>query len=332
MKAVVLNEIGGVLELREVATPRPGKSQVLIKVESSGVNFAESQMRQGVYPVIPDTPVILGAEVAGVVEQVGEDADADLLGKRVVAVLFATGGNGGYAEYAVASVDEVIPIPDNVSYDDALAIPVQGLTAYFLLTEAAKISGTDTVLIHAAAGGVGSIAIQLAKILGIGKVFAGASSTFKLDLAKSLGADVLVNYSDPDWMQQMQTVTDGQGVSVILSSGTSDIVKQSFNLLAPYGRFVVYGSLDILSSSFGPDQVMQMVFNNQSLTGFYIGAYTAIPGNFKRAANYLLHLVSSGALKIVTSSRYELKDAQQAHEDMANRKTVGKVVLAVNGN
>ncbi|MBB3054239.1 NADPH2:quinone reductase [Mucilaginibacter gotjawali] len=296
------------------------------------MNFAESQMRQGLYPVIPDTPVILGAEVAGVVEQVGGDADADLLGKRVVAVLFATGGHGGYAEYAIASVEEVIQIPDNVSYDDALAIPVQGLTAYFLLTEAAKISGTDAVLIHAAAGGVGSVAIQLAKILGIGKVFAGASSVSKLELASSLGADVVVNYTDPDWMEQIQTETDGKGLSVILSSGTNDIVKQSFNLLAPHGRFVVYGSLDILSSSFGADQVMQLVFKNQSVTGFYIGSYTAIPGNFKRAADYLLHLVSSGALKIITSSRYELKDAQQAHEDMANRKTVGKVILKIKSN
>jgi NADPH2:quinone reductase len=133
-------------------------------------------------------------------------------------------------------------------------------------------------------------------------------------------------------MQQIQTETGGKGLSVILSSGTNSIVKQSFNLLAPYGRFVVYGSLDIQSSSFGADQVMQLVFNNQSLTGFYIGSYTAIPENFKRVAKYLLHLVSAGALKIITSSRYELKDAQQAHEDIANRKTVGKVILKTNNS
>jgi NADPH:quinone reductase len=330
MKAVVLNEIGGELQLQEVATPRPGKSQVLIKVQASGVNFADSQIRLGHYPVIPDAPVILGVEVAGAIEAVGEEVDQNMLNKRIVAVLFSTGGHGGYAEYAVASVEELIFIPDNVSYEEALAIPIQGLTAYFLLKESARISTNDSILIHAAAGGVGSIAIQLAKIFGIEKVFAGVSNESKLALARSLGADIPVNYADPNWTEQIQKETNRHGVDIILSSATDGIAKQSFNVLAPYGRFVVYGSLDIKSSSFGPEQVLKMVFNNQSLVGFYIGLYTSIPENFKKAADYLLYLVSSGALKIVTSSQYDLKDAQKAHEDMANRKTIGKVTLKIN--
>ncbi|MFI5139392.1 MAG: zinc-binding alcohol dehydrogenase family protein, partial [Sphingobacteriales bacterium] len=325
-----LNEIGGELQLQEVAAPRPGKSQVLIKVQASGVNFAESQMRLGHYPVLPPTPVILGAEVAGIVAETGEGADESLSGKRVVAFLFSTGGSGGYAEYAVASIDEIIEIPENVSFEDALAIPIQGLTAYFLLTESARISQNDTVLIHAAAGGVGSIVIQLAKILGIRKVIACAGSDSKLALAKSLGADVLVNYSDANWTEQVLAKTDGRGADIILSSATDNIAKQSFNLLAPYGRFIVYGSLDIKSSSFGPEQIMKLVFNNQSLVGFYIGLYTATPGNYKRVSEYLLYLVSTGALKIVTSNQYALENAQQAHEDMVNRKTVGKVILETN--
>jgi NADPH2:quinone reductase len=330
MKAVFLNEIGGQLRVQEITTPRAGASQVLIKVQASGVNFSESQVRLGRYPAIPETPIILGVEVAGTIAAIGDGVDGMLLNKRVVAVLFSTGGSGGYAEYAVASVDEIIMIPDNVSYEDSLAIPVQGLTAYFLLTESARLSRTDSIFIHAAAGGVGSIAIQLAKLLGAGKVLAGASTGSKLALAKSLGADFLINYSDEDWDRQVRRITGESGVDIILSSATDAIAKQSFTVLAPYGRFVVYGSLDIKSSSFGPEHILKMVFNNQSLVGFYIGLYTAIPGAYKKAAEYLLYLVSTGALKIITDSRFNLEEAQTAHEQMESRKTVGKVILKTN--
>jgi NADPH2:quinone reductase len=330
MKAVFLDEIGGKLQVRDVAKPNVGTSQVLIKVQASGVNFFESQIRLGRYPHIPDLPVILGVEIAGTVVEVGSGTDHGFLNKRVLAVLYGSGGSGGYAEYAVATVGETIIIPDNVSFEEALAIPVQGLTAYFMLTESIKVSKHESIFIHAAAGGVGSIAIQLAKILGAGKVFAGASTTEKLELARSLGADALINYADADWEDQVRAETNGNGVDVVLSSATDNVGKSSFALLAPFGRFVSYGSIDVKSTSFEADQIQQLIFNNQSLIGFYIALYAAVPGNYHKAVNYLLHLISTGALKIITDSRFTLTEAQQAHEDMENRKTTGKLVLKVN--
>jgi len=331
MKAVFLNEIGGELLVQETPTPRPGTDQVLIKVQAAGINFYETQVRLGLYPHLPETPLILGAEVAGIVTEVGEGVTSDLIGKRVVAVLWGTnGGSGGYAEYAIATVEETIILPDNVSLEHALAIPIQGLTAYFLLTESAPADRCGSIFIHAAAGGIGSLAVQLAKILGVEKVIAAASTKEKLKIAKSLGADILINYTDENWDEQVRKATDGNGVDIVYSSGTDEIAKKSLKVLAPRGRFVVYGALDISSSAIGPEYVQQLVYNNQSLIGMFYNYYISVPGKFKKSVTYLLHLVSIGALKILTDNRFELADAQKAHEQMLDRKSIGKVVLKVN--
>ena len=331
MKAVFLNEIGGELLVQETPTPKPGANQVLIKVQAAGINFYETQVRLGLYPHLPELPLILGAEVAGIVIEIGEGVAIDLIGKRVVAVLWgANGGSGGYAQYAVATVEETIILPDNVSLEDALAIPIQGLTAYFLLTESAPAGRQESIFIHGAAGGIGSIAVQLAKIMGVEKVIAGASTNEKLEIAKSLGADIMINYKDEDWDEQIRKATDGYGVDIIYSSGTDEVAKRSLNVLAPRGRFVIYGALDISSSAIGPEYVQQLVYNNQSITGMFYNYYISVPGKFKKSVTYLLHLLSIGALKILTDNSFELADAQKAHEQILDRQTIGKIVLKVN--
>jgi len=326
MKAIVLDVIGGRLGLQEVEPPAPGESQVLIRVHASGVNFADSQIRTGQYPFLPPTPVIPGNEVAGIVAGIGNGVDGGLAGKRVVATLSGTGGFGGYAEYAIAPVESIAVIPDAVSDDQALAVLMQGLTAYFLLTEPARLSPGNSVLIHAAAGGVGSIAIQLAKLMGVEKVFAAVGNPRKLAVARSLGADVVLNYTEDEWTDEVLKATDGRGVDVILASSTESISRQSLEVLAPQGRFVVYGSIDVKTASLSPEQILQLVFKNQSLTGFYIGGFISMPESFRKAIDYLLYLVAKGALQVI-STPYLLEDAQLAHEAMAERKTIGKVFL-----
>ena len=328
MKASVLNETGGVLQLQDVAMPVPQGLTALIKVDSIGVNLAESQMRLGQYPVKLPVPVILGSEVAGIVVEVGDRSIDHLIGKRVVAALPAAGiFTGGYAEYVVAPSHTIVEIPENVSFEEAVSVPIQGLTAYYLLTRASRLSKNDSIFIQAAAGGVGSIAVQLAKILGARQVIGGVSNSSKLELVKSLGADVIINYSDGDWTGQVMKATGGKGVDIVLSSGSSEMTKQSLKLLAYEGRFVVFGSIEVNRLTFDSDQMTKVIFNNQSIIGFVTALVIADPENLQTAARHLLYLISSGALKIITTSQYKLYNAQQALEDMASRKTTGKVIL-----
>lgn len=325
MKASILNKVGEPLQLQDIAIPQPKPGEVLVKVFAAGVNYADNLKQAGRYYNMPQLPITLGLEVGGIVIETGDKADRELVGKRVLALLGGVGEKGGFAEYAIAKIQEVIPIPANVSYEDSLALSIQGLTAYFLITEQARIGRNDSIFIHAAAGGVGTIAIQLAKILGIRKVVAGASSAGKLQLASSLGADVLINYTEDGWVEKLLQETDNRGVDIVLSSASGDIATDSLNVLAPMGRFLIFGN--VLSSTWTSMHIAKMLGKSQSITGFFLGSYTSIPGNYARATSYLLRLIASGELKIISGNKYKLENAQLALDDLAARKTVGKVVL-----
>jgi NADPH:quinone reductase len=323
MKAIRINETGGpeVMHLEEIDTPVPQDDEVLIRVSAAGINYADLAQRQGTYLTRTRTPTTPGFEVAGIVAGHGSGVTAPPVGTRVAA--FVT---GGYAEYALAHAGTVIPIPDTLDFTHAAAFLVQGITAYQLLRESAHMQAGESVLVQAAAGGVGTLAIQLAKLMGAQKVIGTASSEAKLDLARSLGADVLINYTTPEWSQQVKSATNGLGADVILEMSGGEIAAQSLQCLAPFGRMVVYGAASGEITQFTG---IQLMYKNQAIIGYWLSAWLQRADRIALAALELMQYLNGGQLKIIVGNTFPLADAVEAHRAIAERKTTGKVVLIV---
>ncbi len=326
MKAVQISRFGGpeVFETVEISTPKPGPGQLLIRVQAIGVNFADTLMRADRYAVTPPLPAILGSEAAGQVEALGSGVDVFSLGQRVAAPLFAATGLGAYAEFVSIDATLAVPLPDAISFEQAAAAMNQGLTALYL-TRQAPPKG-KSVLVNAAAGGVGSILVQLAKRAGARTVVAAASSADKLDFARSLGADVGVNYTQAGWTDQLREATDGVGPDIIYESAGGDVTTKSLESLAPQGQIVIYGALNIQSFQLGVPELLGLIFKNQSLTGF---AFTPLltPSGLRSDLAELFELVTRGELTVTVGSRYPLTDAAQAHRALEGRGTTGKLIL-----
>ncbi len=222
----------------------------------------------------------MGLEVAGTVEELGSGVTAPAVGSRVVALT-----PGGYAEYATAPANTVIPIPDNLDFHSAAAFPVQGITAYQLLHESAHVQTGESVLIHAAAGGVGTLAVQLAKLMGAKTVVGMASSDKKLELIRELGADAAINYKEANWTEQVTKATDGKGPDVILEMVGGDIAEKSLQVLAPFGRMVVYGAASGQIVQFSG---IQLMYKNQSVVGYWLTAWLSRQDKTTEAAQALM--------------------------------------------
>ncbi|HEV2661452.1 MAG TPA: zinc-binding dehydrogenase, partial [Ktedonobacteraceae bacterium] len=218
------------------------------------------------------------------------------------------------------------PIPDTLDFPHAAAFMVQGLTAYQLLRESAHIQTGESVLIHAAAGGVGTLAVQLAKLMGAGQVIGTASSEAKLELARSLGADSAINYSQPDWFEQVKAATQGKGTDIILEMVGGEISKQSLQCLAPFGRMVIYGAASNEITQFTG---IQLMYKNQSIIGYWLTSWLQRSDRVAAAALDLMKYLNSGRLKIIVGATFPLAEAAQAHLAIAERQTTGKVVLLV---
>jgi NADPH2:quinone reductase len=321
MKAIRISELGGpeVMHLEEVETPTPQEGKVLIKVAAAGVNYADLMQRQGTYLTRTHTPVTLGAEVAGTIVALGSGVTTLKEGMRVAAF-----GNGGYAEYTTASANMVIPIPDTLGFAEAAAFPVQGLTAYQLLRESARLQAGESVLIHAAAGGVGTLAVQLAKLMGASTVIGTASSESKRELARQLGADVVLNYTQEGWTEQVKQATGGKGADIILEMAGGEIARQSLQCLAPFGRMVVFGAA---SGEIVQFSGIQLMYKNQSIIGYWLTAWLSRPDRIAAASRDLMGYLASGKLHIIVGNTFPLAQAAEAHRAIAARKTTGKVVL-----
>jgi NADPH2:quinone reductase len=327
MKQVQFSRFGGpeVLEVVEKPTPRPGHGQVLIRVEAAGINFADTLMRQNRYAVTPELPAVPGTEVAGVIESVGDGGGRLAAGMRVAAPLFATGAVvGGYADYVVVDADLVVPLPEALSFEAATALMIQGLTALYLTKQIAPAG--KIVLVNAAAGGVGSLLIQLAKRGEAKAVIAAASSKDKLDFARSLGADAGVNYTEPDWTDQVRAASSGAGPDVIYESAGGDVTKGSLAALAQGGELVIYGALNIQAFQFGVPELINLIFKNQSLTGFALPTLLTGSG-LKAGLTELFNLAVSGELKVKIGGTHPLESAAEAHRALEGRGTTGKLVL-----
>jgi NADPH2:quinone reductase len=326
MKAVQISRFGGpeVLQIADVPTPVPAHGQILVRVRSIGINLADTLTRMDRYAVTPLLPAILGAEAAGVVEAVATGVGGFAVGQRVAAPLFASNSLGAYAEFVVIDAALAVPLPDAISFDQAAALMIQGLTALYL-TRQAPPKG-KTVLVNAAAGGVGSLLVQLAKQAGARAVIAGASSVQKLEFARSLGADVGVNYTAPGWTEELRRVTGGNGPDIIYESVGHEVTTASLVALAPLGQIVIYGALNIQSFQLGVPDLLGLIFKNQSLTGFAFAPLLS-PEGLRAGLSELFDLVTRGKLVVTIGGRYPLAEASEAHRALEGRGTTGKLIL-----
>ncbi|MBC8135400.1 MAG: zinc-binding dehydrogenase [Fibrella sp.] len=324
MKAIEVGRFGGadVLQLVETPRPEPGAGEVLIKVGAAGINFADLMARQGVYPPGPKPPFVPGMEAAGVVESVGAGVSGIAPGAR----LFGLIQSGGYAEYALLSAEQAVPLPDGVDFATATALLVQGLTAYFLIEEAPVRPG-ESVLVNAAAGGVGSLAVQIARLKGAGVVVGTASTDEKRRfVTEELGATVAVDYTKAGWAQEVRTATGGKGADVFLDA-TGEVAGEGYEALADGGRWLFYGAQSGNASSLSGERILNMLFKSQSLIGYVLYRSAADAERVASALRELIGWVLSGQLKVTTDDRFPLADAAKAHEAISARKTTGKVVL-----
>src|SRR6266699_78371 len=323
MKAIRIHSTGGpeVMQLEEIEIPTPKAGEVLIKVAAAGVNYADMAQCTGAYLTPSRTPVTPGMAIAGTVVAIGDGVSSVVEGTRVAAFC-----EGGYAEYAISQAAMVIPIPPALDFTHAAAFPLQGLTAYQLLRESARIQPGESVLVHAAAGGVGTLAVQLAKLMGAGIVVGTASNSSKLDLIHRLGADIAINYTEAGWVEQVKNAAKGQGADIILEMVGGEIAEQSLQCLAPFGRMVVYGAASGKIVQFSG---IQLMYKNQAIIGYWLTSQMRRADRIAMAAMELMQFLASGKLQIIVGQTFPLAEAAQAHQAVAERRTMGKVVLLV---
>ncbi|MBY6088161.1 quinone oxidoreductase [Priestia flexa] len=323
MKAIQFKQYGSpdVLRVINLARPVPKKKDVLIKVEAIGVNYADTARREGAYVVDTPLPFIPGSEVAGEVVELGEEVEGIKVGMKVVTLLGSHRATG-YAEYTLADSRGLIPLPDGVDLKQAAALPLQGLTAYHILKTMGRIEKGETVVVHAAAGGVGTLAVQLAKKFGA-NVIATASSDEKLAIAERLGADVLINYTEAGWQNKVMEETK-HGADVILEMVGGSIFYDSLHCLAPFGRLVFYGMASGQPVKFNPGRLME---KNQSVMGFFLPQMMAKPSLYQQSLQELLTYMKNGELELLIGGTYPLEDAAHVHRLLQGRKTTGKLIL-----
>lgn len=318
MKAVRMHEFGGaeVLRLEEVEKPRAGEGEVLIRTAVAGVNYADVMLRAGTYLYTPPLPFTPGFEVAGTVEEVGEGVAHLREGQRVMASLRQ---GGGYAEYAVANAARVVLVPETLEYGQATALLVQGLTALGLLK---SLRAGQSVLVHAAAGGVGSLLVQLARQRGA-RVIGTASTAEKLDIVKGLGADAAVNYTQADWTERVLEATDGRGVDLVVEMVGGEVGARNMEVLAEGGTMIIFGAAsgqDFRISSFA------LTSKNQTVRGYTL--YSESAETLAEFTRELMSHVEAGRLRVMVQE-FPLAEASRAHEAVEGRRTTGKVVLRV---
>ncbi|WP_135851063.1 quinone oxidoreductase family protein [Halorussus salinus] len=321
MKRVEVTEFGSsdALEVTDAETPEPGPGEVRIAVEAAGVNFADIMQRRGHYVGGPEPTYVPGMEAAGTIDAVGEGVEREE-GERVVAMT----GRNAYAEYVVADAQSVFEVPEEMSFDEAAGFPVQFMTAHAVLHEWGELEEGERVLVHAAAGGVGTAAVQLASAAGA-EVFGTASTDEKLALAERLGCDHPINYEEEDFREVVEDETDGEGVDLVLDGVGGETFARSLDALSHFGRIVAYGAA---SGEPGRVETTRLLFENKSVEGFHLGnALQRDPQRILRSVPELQGLLAAGELEIVVGERFPLEDAAEAHEAIENRETTGKVVL-----
>jgi NADPH2:quinone reductase len=320
MRAIQIQKTGGpeVLELRDLPRPEAGPGQALVRIEAIGVNFIDTYLREGRYPA--QLPFVPGQEGAGVVEAVVPDVAMVKVGDRVAWM----GVPGAYAEYAAVPAAKLIAVPEGVTTRQAAAAMLQGITAHYLAHASYAIQPGDTVLIHAGAGGVGLLLIQMAKRMGA-RVLTTVSTEAKAALARGAGADETILYTQEDFAERVRTLTDGEGVPVVYDSVGKTTFEDSLKCLRPRGMMVLYGGSSGAVPPFDPMKLATL--GSLYLTRPTSVHYTQTRAELETRAGDVLGWVADGSLKLRLEHEYPLADAAQAHRDLEARKTTGKVLL-----
>jgi NADPH:quinone reductase-like Zn-dependent oxidoreductase len=337
MRVVEVTKYGQpeVLQVRERLEPVPERNEVVIRVRAAGVNFADILMRLGLYTRTPKPPFVPGFEVSGVVEALGIDVPALRVGDRVVASTFP---GGGYAEQVAVRADRVLPLPEGMSFEHAAALPVNYLTAYQALTHMANLRRGERVLIHAAAGGVGLAAIQLAKLVGA-ETF-GTASASKHDFLRRQGLDHPIDYHWQDFEREVMGLTQGEGVDVVLDAVGGPSYRKSYRLLRHCGRLICFGmsaavpgkgrSLQALKAWWQTPSfnALDLIGKNRTVSGLHVGELgRANPKLVRSWMPELLRLHEEGKIKPHIGATFPLVEAAAAHHFIHDRKNIGKVLL-----
>jgi NADPH2:quinone reductase len=321
MQVVRIHEQGGPEKMRldEVPTPAPGPGQVLVRVAAAGVNFIDIYHRSGQYQVA--LPFALGQEGAGTVESVGDGVSDFAPGQHVA---WSSVG-GSYASHALIPAARLVPVPDGVSLEDAAAVMLQGMTAHYLTHSTYPLQSNSTCLIHAAAGGVGQLFCQIARMRGAGLIIGTAGSQEKAQLARAAGAHEVVLYREQDFVAEAKRLTDGAGLDVVYDSVGKDTFDQSLSALKPRGTMVLFGA----SSGAVPPFDINVLQNKGSLyvTRPTLAHYTATRDELLLRSGDLFQWLKGGELKLRIDRTYPLAEAAQAQIDLASRATAGKLLL-----
>lgn len=317
MRAIHVTEFGGpeVLEVVDLPDPEPADDQVVVDVTAAGVNYADTHQTENTYLASQQVPFVPGAEI------VGRDPD----GNRVAALV----AGGGYAQRAVAHRQALVPVPDEVDDAGALALLVAGATAYHVLHTSAALRPGESVVVMAAAGGVGTLATQLATRYGAGRVIGVASSEDKRKLAVDLGADATVDSRAEDLSAALREANHGQRVDVVLEMVGGAVFDACLHALAPFGRLVIYGmAAREPAHDISPGHLLQ---RSKGVVGFWLAHCYRRPQMLTEAFTELFGLAARGELRPVVGGTYPLSEARRAHEDLLSRRTTGKLILDVTG-
>jgi NADPH2:quinone reductase len=322
VQVIRIHQPGGpeVMRLEEAPTPEPGQGQVRVRLAAAGVNFIDIYHRSGQYKL--PLPFDLGREGAGTVEAVGPGVTDVKSGDRVA----WAGTSGSYATHVLVNAAETVPVPESVSLEDAAAAMLQGMTAHYLTHSTYPIQRGDGVLIHAAAGGVGQLLCQMARMLGASPIIGTTSTDEKAALAREAGATDVILYTQQDFETETKRLTGGKGVHAVYDSVGKDTFDKSFKCLRPRGYLVLFGASSGPVPPFDPITLMN---GSWFLTRPTLGHYTQTREELLSRARDLFDWIGSGKLKLRIDRTYPLSDAAKAHEDLASRKTAGKLLLTV---
>jgi NADPH2:quinone reductase len=320
MKAIQVARVGGpeVLTLVDVPVPDPKPNEALVQINAAGVNFIDVYLREGRYPA--PLPFINGQEAAGIVVAVGPDVTTLRLGDRVG----YTSALGSYAEYAAVPADRLVRLPDELDFEQAAAAMLQGMTAHYLSHSTYPIKNGDTALIHAAAGGVGLLLVQMAKKRGA-RVIATAGSEAKAALARDAGADEVIIYSEQDFEAETRRLTENQGVHVVYDGVGKETFAKGLKVLGPRGYMVLFGGASGAVPPFDPIELSKL--GSLFVTRPMLAHYTLTRQELEQRAGDVFQMVMSGDLKLRIHKKYPLEDVRQAHLDLEGRKTTGKLLL-----
>ena len=320
MKAIRIHNHGGpeVLAYEDVPVPEPRAGEARVKIEASGVNFIDIYHRTGLYPM--NRPCTLGSEGAGIVDAVGEGVTEVKQGDRVAYAMIP----GSYAEYALVPAAKLVPVPDDIDAKSAAGIMLQGMTAHYLTHSAYPLQKDETALIHAAAGGVGLLLVQLAKMLGA-RVIGTVSTQAKADLVRQAGADEIVLYTQADFLAEAKRITNGQGVHVVYDSVGATTFETSLDCLRARGYLVLFGQSSGPVAAFDPAKLA--VKGSLFLTRPSLAHYTLTRAELLRRATDLFAWMQAGKLKLRIEKSLPLQDASEAQQLLEKRRTTGKLIL-----